>query len=94
MHWQQQSYLLVGGKFQWVTDLMVEADNHKPIAYIVALICFMVVIVGLCGIVIEYNRCTKGTCNWRSFAQVALELLLGISIPAVLLFSIVSRLLA
>jgi hypothetical protein len=88
-----KQFCLIGQKFKWVTSLLIEADNHRPVAYIVALLCFCVVVVGLIGIAIEWYRFSIGSVNWRSLAQSVVQILLGIGVPAILLFSIVSRLL-
>ena len=94
MLWLQQFCFLGGGKFRWVTDLMVEADNHKPVAYIVAFICLCVVIAGLVAFVIEWYRLRNANANWRKHAELIVGTLGALGLPGFLLYCLASRLFA
>lgn len=75
-----------GGKAKWVTELIEAAENHQPVAYIVAVICLCIVSVGLVYYFIECNRLRNGSTNLRSFAQLTWQLLFGLAIPGLLLY--------
>ena len=92
MFWLQRLSLVGRGKASWVTDLMVAAENHQPSAYVVCFICLIVVCIGIAVLFVEYKRELNRGSSWRSFAQLTGQGLLGLSIPALFVFWLASRL--
>ncbi len=90
MIWVQQ--LGVGGKASWVTDLMVAAEHHQPVAYVAFFICLIVLCIFMILVACEYKGRHHGHSTPGSLARLTVQGLGVLSVPAFFLYCLGSRL--